>query len=185
MLCLDSLKALAKVLSRDENKTHTLPVIIQSAEDKSWRVRLALSKNFSEIAESFAKEITDLSLIQTFSTLLKDVENDVKIEATKSLNKFVKIVSGDKLNLLFPIMLTLGKDVYPNIRTQIASVLGNIIGAVAKDIVYQKFLPLIVELSKDDNQEVRREAINAAARCGEALGAEAINSIVPIFKSGT
>lgn len=50
VLCLDSLKALAKVLSRDENKTHTLPVIIQSAEDKSWRVRLALSKNFSEIA---------------------------------------------------------------------------------------------------------------------------------------
>jgi serine/threonine-protein phosphatase 2A regulatory subunit A len=47
VLCLDSLKSLAKVLPRDDNKTHTLPVIIQSAEDKSWRVRLALSKNFS------------------------------------------------------------------------------------------------------------------------------------------
>jgi len=73
VLCLDSLKSLAKVLSRDDNKTHTLPVIIQAAEDKSWRVRLALSKNFADIAESFGKEITDLSLVQTFSALLKDV----------------------------------------------------------------------------------------------------------------
>lgn len=50
VLCLDSLKSLAKVLSRDDNKTNTLPVIIQAAEDKSWRVRLSLSKNFSDIA---------------------------------------------------------------------------------------------------------------------------------------
>lgn len=78
----------------------------------------------------------------------------------------MKIVSGDKLNLLFPIILTLGKDIYPNIRTQIASVVGNIIASVAKDVVYQKFLPLIVDLSKDDNQEVRQGAIAAAARCG-------------------
>lgn len=97
----------------------------------------------------------------------------------------MKIVSSDKLNLLFPLILTLGKDVYPNVRTQITFVVGNIIASVAKDIVYQKFLPLILELSKDDNQEVRQGAINAAARCGETLGAEAINSVVPILKSGT
>jgi serine/threonine-protein phosphatase 2A regulatory subunit A len=118
-LCLDSLKSLAKVLSRDDNKTHTLPVIIQAAEDKSWRVRLALSKNFSDIAESFGKEITDLSLVQTFSALLKDVENDVKIEAVKSLSRFVRIISVDKLHILIPLIMTLGKDAYPNVRSKI------------------------------------------------------------------
>jgi len=116
VLCLDSLKSLAKVLSRDDNKTHTLPVIIQAAEDKSWRVRLALSKNFADIAESFGKEITDLSLVQTFSALLKDVENDVKIEAVKSLSRFVKIISADKLTILIPLIITLGKDPYPSVR---------------------------------------------------------------------
>jgi serine/threonine-protein phosphatase 2A regulatory subunit A len=116
VLCLDSLKSLAKVLSRDDNKTHTLPVIIQAAEDKSWRVRLSLSKNFSDIAESFGKEITDLSLVQTFSALLKDVENDVKIEAVKSLSRFVKIISADKLTILIPLIMTLGKDPYSSVR---------------------------------------------------------------------
>lgn len=34
------------MLTKDENKTHTLPVIIAATEDKSWKVRLALANNF-------------------------------------------------------------------------------------------------------------------------------------------
>ena len=37
---------MASILTKDENKTHTLPVIIAATEDKSWKVRLALAKNF-------------------------------------------------------------------------------------------------------------------------------------------
>jgi hypothetical protein len=40
-----------------------LPVIIAATEDKSWRVRFALSKNFPDLIEAFGKEITDMSLI--------------------------------------------------------------------------------------------------------------------------
>ena len=74
---------MAKLLNKDENKTHALPgtlyiiisrhliltpsyiksVIIAAHEDKSWRVRLALAKNFAELTEAFGKEITDMSLI--------------------------------------------------------------------------------------------------------------------------
>lgn len=156
VLCLDSLNSLAKVLSREDNKTHMLPVIIQAAEDKSWRVRLALSKNFAEIAESFGKEITDLSLVQTFSTLLKDVENDVKIEAVKSLSRFVKLVSADKLSILMPLIMTLGKDSSSIVRSNVTSVLCNVVSLVPRDQAYQKLLPLISDMMKDDNQDVRQ-----------------------------
>jgi hypothetical protein len=37
------------VLNKDENKQHTLPIIIAATDDKSWRVRLALSKIFAEV----------------------------------------------------------------------------------------------------------------------------------------
>jgi len=40
-----------------------LPIIIAATEDKSWRVRLALSKNFADLTEAFGKEITETSLI--------------------------------------------------------------------------------------------------------------------------
>ena len=156
VLCLDSLNALARVLSREDNKTHMLPVIIQSAEDKSWRVRLALSHNFAEIAESFGKEITDLSLVQTFSTLLKDVENVVKINAVTSFWKIVKLISSDKLSILMLLILSLAKDPSAIVRSSVTSVMANIAGIVPKDLAYQKLLPSINELMRDDNQDVRQ-----------------------------
>lgn len=68
---MESLKNMAKILNTSENKTNTLPLIIQAAEDKSWRVRLALSKIFaeviqidiSELSEAEGKELADSSLI--------------------------------------------------------------------------------------------------------------------------
>lgn len=110
MLATESFKEVSKILTRDENKTFIMPLIIQAADDKSWRVRLCLSKNFTEIASNFGKEVTDMSLIQTYGNLLKDTEIDVKIEAVKSLSNFIKIVSPEKINHLLPQVLTLGKD---------------------------------------------------------------------------
>lgn len=63
VLGLNSLKLVAKVLTKDENKQHTLPIIIAATEDKSWRVRLSLSKIFADLAEAFGKEVADVSLI--------------------------------------------------------------------------------------------------------------------------
>jgi len=46
---LDSLKQIARLLNKEENKTHTLPIIIAGTEDKSWKIRLALAKNFAKV----------------------------------------------------------------------------------------------------------------------------------------
>lgn len=94
---MESLKNMAKILSSAENKTNVLPLIIQSAEDKSWRVRLNLSKIFAELAEAVGKEISDSSLTQIFSNLLKDGESDVRVVAVISLARFIKFVSPEKL----------------------------------------------------------------------------------------
>lgn len=58
-----------------------MPIIIAATEDKSWRVRLTLSKIFAELAEAFGKEVADVSLIQIFTNLLRDAENDVRTAA--------------------------------------------------------------------------------------------------------
>jgi len=72
---------MAKILNASENKTHTLPIIIGATEDKSWKVRLCLSKNFAALAEAFGKDITDISLLNIFTNLLKDSETDVRVAA--------------------------------------------------------------------------------------------------------
>ena len=110
MLATESFKEVSKILTRDENKTYIMPLIIQASDDKSWRVRLCLSKNFTEIASNVGREVTDMSLIQTYGNLLKDPEIDVKIEAVKSLSNFIKIVSAEKINHLLPQVTALGRD---------------------------------------------------------------------------
>ena len=57
-----------------------------------------------------------MSLIQTYSNLLKDSDIDVKIEAVKHLAGFAKIVSADKMSALLPHVVALGKDQLAIIR---------------------------------------------------------------------
>lgn len=102
-----------------------LPVIIAATEDKSWRVRLALSKNFADLTEAFGKEITDMSLIQIYTTLLRDVECEVKTASINSLQYFIKQISPDRLQIIMPHLNFLMKDgpgVKGNIKYLIISV---------------------------------------------------------------
>lgn len=115
-MCLDSLNLIAKILNKDENRTHSLPIIIAATEDKSWRIRLALAKNFSQLAEALGKDITEASLIQIFTTLLKDGENDVRNGAVVSFHSFIKNISTEKLQLLVPHIQTLARDKYGPVR---------------------------------------------------------------------
>lgn len=183
VLATESFKEVAKILTKDENKTFVMPLIIQAAEDKSWRVRLCLSKNFTAIACNFGKEVTDMSLIQTFGNLLKDSEVDVKIEAVKNLSEFAKIISADKVSVLVPQVVSLGKDPLAIVRSYVGGVLTNILPYIAKDQVYQAILPLIKDLLKDELQEVRKGGVHAMAKLLEVLGPETMPSIEANIKA--
>lgn len=55
--------------------------------------------------------------------------------------------------------------------------------SISKDQAYQNVQPLIKDLMKDDNQEVRKGGIEAAVKFIEALGAENISSLYPSLKA--
>ena len=57
------------------------------------------------------------------------------------------------------------------------------IGAISKDQAYQNVQPLIKDLMKDDNQEVRKGGIEAAVKFIEVMGADTINSLYPSLKT--
>lgn len=57
------------------------------------------------------------------------------------------------------------------------------IHAVSKDQAYQNVQPLIKDLIKDDNQEVRKGGIEAAAKFVEVMGADTIAALYPSFKA--
>lgn len=116
-----------------ENKSHTLPIIISATEDKSWRVRLSLSKTFAELAEAFGHDVTDHNLIQIFTTLLKDPENDVRQASVHSLARFVKVMTPERLSLILPHLSALCKDTMPQVRSGAADVIAELAKLLPKD----------------------------------------------------
>lgn len=70
----------------------------------------------------------------------------------KLLSGFIKIVSADKISVLIPQVLSLGKDQMGIVRSYVGGVLSNMIGSISKDQAYQNIQPLIKELMKDDQQ---------------------------------
>jgi len=59
------------------------------------------------------------------------------------------------------------------------------VGAISKDQAYQNVLPLIKDLMKDDNQEVRKGGIEASVKFIEVMGADTINAIYPSLKASS
>lgn len=77
IVCLESLVAIARCLNVEENKQNIIPIVIQLTGDKSWRVKYHLAKVFPDLSEALGQEISENSLFSIFSTLLRDLENEV------------------------------------------------------------------------------------------------------------
>ncbi|CAD8096364.1 unnamed protein product [Paramecium sonneborni] len=184
LLCMESIMNIAKILGINENKTNILPLIISSAEDKSWRVRLALSKIFAELADAVGKEIADSSLIQIFSNLLKDPESDVRVIAVKSLAKFIKFVSPEKLTLIIPLLQLLAKDAFAQVKQNACLVIGQIATILPRENSQNKLQSYLIELMSDDNQDVRKNAAQSVGVFAAAIGPDAIGQFIPHLKKG-
>lgn len=46
LLAIESSSAIAQLLTPDENAQHVLPIVRASVEDRSWRVRFSVAKDF-------------------------------------------------------------------------------------------------------------------------------------------
>ena len=124
VLCIEGLIPIAKTLQREDNRRHILPILLNSTEDKSWKVRLSIAKNYAELAKAFGKEITDGNLVTKLAGLLKDVEADVRTAAVVSLKSCVRngaeklqLISSDKIQgVLLPTLNTLIQDSTFNVK---------------------------------------------------------------------
>lgn len=163
---MESLIEIAKCLTSAENKSNLIPIIIQLTGDKSWKVKLYLARNFAKLAEALGKEIADNSLFSIFSTLLRDMENEVRLEAMKSLKDFVKLLNSEKILGILAYLQTLAKDSVPLVRVMVCEVLKEIFNFqedFKPDVIKSRVQPIIVDLSNDENLEVKIEALSLLA----------------------
>jgi serine/threonine-protein phosphatase 2A regulatory subunit A len=117
VVCIESLIPIVRYLTKEDNQRNILPILLSLTEDKSWKVRLTIAKNFAEIANAFGKDITDATLVAKFALLLKDVEADVRTAAVINLKQSMKTISVEKINsILLPPLSTLVQDSSFNVK---------------------------------------------------------------------
>ncbi len=63
--------AAAKVLDVGENAEHVLPVVRSAVDDRSWRVRFNVAKEYHSLSRSLGPEATSADLLPSFVNLLQ------------------------------------------------------------------------------------------------------------------
>jgi serine/threonine-protein phosphatase 2A regulatory subunit A len=174
-LCIDSLIEVAKLLNKEENKLHTLPIILVVGDDKSWKVRYHFALKFPAIAEALGRDITESSLIQTFVQLLRDNEADVKTTALSSLKSTIHFISRDRVQaLVFPTIEAIVADnsLPPKVKKNCAEAIADLGSSLGKDFASSKLVPLVMSLIGDDNYEVKLKMIEGLGKLVSTIGSE-------------
>jgi serine/threonine-protein phosphatase 2A regulatory subunit A len=177
VLCLDSLVKIARILSKEDNRVHTVPVCLAAGEDKSWKVRLHFAQNFPQLAEAYGRDITESALVQTFTQLFKDIEPEVKSAALKSLGQVLRILSQDKIiSLIYPAIEALVRDPSSShsVLKSAADVIGDLADTVGRDFTLNRLLPLEIEILRDDSQEVKLHVIKRLQAISSIVGPEVL-----------
>lgn len=71
LLAIENSADIAELLSQDDNSMHVLPIVRSSVEDRSWRVRFSIAKDFFPLSRAMGAQITESELLGCFSNLLQ------------------------------------------------------------------------------------------------------------------
>ena len=174
-VCIDVLVNISKLLSREENRLHTLPLAIAAGEDKSWKVRIHFAEKFPDLAESFGRDVTENSLIQTLAQLLKDPEADVRAVCLHSLQVTLKTISTEKVQtLVCPQLSTIAQDTNANanVRMHISDIVAEMALSMGAEVTMGNLISILEDILKDENPEVKMHVAQSMEKLATVLGAE-------------
>lgn len=157
---------------------YTLSVIKDACEDRSWRVRLTVAKNFDQLCAAFGPEIMERELLPAFIQLMKDNEQEVRKEAVRIIEPCLHLatpLTAEQLqNFILPQFQPLGLDTAQPVRAALAQVLGPVAKVLGRDITQRQLLSLISDLMKDEFHDVRLNMVSHAGLICEVLSVDGL-----------
>jgi serine/threonine-protein phosphatase 2A regulatory subunit A len=176
--CIMSTLVLADMFNAEENKMHTISVIQEAPQDRSWRVRLTVAKHFDQLCQAFGPELTASHLMQPFIALMKDNEQEVRKEAVRVIEACLTIehpITNEQLQThILPQFQSLGLDSAQPVRAALAQVLGPVAKVLGRDVTQRQLLSLISDLMKDEFHDVRLNILSHAGLICEVLSVDGL-----------
>jgi serine/threonine-protein phosphatase 2A regulatory subunit A len=162
-----------------------LKIAKDAVADKSWKVRLCISKQINLLIKGFGKKIASTHILDDLTKLLKDQEGEVRQEAVHSFTKCLDLLDKKKLEqYLLPTMKETYKDDYANYKEGVAQSLCEITCLLDDDEITKSVMPLIIELMKDDSSIVKITVLEGLVKMAKALGVKIFDTnLLDQFKS--
>uniref|UniRef100_A0A7S1R1L9 Uncharacterized protein n=1 Tax=Alexandrium catenella TaxID=2925 RepID=A0A7S1R1L9_ALECA len=176
--CVHTTLVLAQTFSPEENRQHTVSVIKEAAEDRSWRVRLTFAKHFDQLCAAFGPDIMASHLMQPFIQLLKDNEQEVRKEAVRVIEPCLLLkvpLSAEQLQTyILPQFPSLALDSAQPVRAALAQILGPVAKVLGREVTQRQLLNLISDLMKDEFHDVRLNIVSHAGLICEVLSVDGL-----------
>eukprot|EP00638_Chattonella_subsalsa_P009336 CAMPEP_0117756816 /NCGR_PEP_ID=MMETSP0947-20121206/14330_1 /TAXON_ID=44440 /ORGANISM="Chattonella subsalsa, Strain CCMP2191" /LENGTH=584 /DNA_ID=CAMNT_0005576529 /DNA_START=74 /DNA_END=1828 /DNA_ORIENTATION=+ len=144
-----------------DNLTIVLPVVRAAVEDRSWRVRHAITKDFFQISEAMGTMVTTNELLQCFNNLIQDQEAEVRAASLYSVPGYCDLV-GQALFVqhIMPNITALLQDQNLNVRTALSKACMELAGKLGQEHTTIHIVPLLQTFLRDDSPEVRLRILN-------------------------
>ncbi|KAI9917812.1 hypothetical protein PsorP6_013078 [Peronosclerospora sorghi] len=151
LLDIENSAAIAELLSPEDNALHVLPILRSSVEDRSWRVRFSITKDFYPLSRAAGQPITDC-----FSNLLQDAEAEVRAAAAKNLSGYVLIIKSELFSRELLLLLSaLSQDTSPNVRTAVSIACMELVPKLGEVASKSILSPLLLLFLRDEVVHVR------------------------------
>lgn len=161
-----------------------LKIVKETIMDKSWKVRLNISKQINLLIAGFGKKIASNHILDDLTKLLKDQEGEVRQEAVHSFTKCLALLDKKKLEeYLLPTLKETYKDDYANYKEGVAQSLCEIICLLNDDDTTKSIMPLIIELMKDESSIVKITILEGLVKMAKTLGVKIFDTtLLDTFK---
>jgi len=177
--CVHTTLIIAGMLNDEDNRQHTLFVVKDATEDRSWRVRLTVAKLFDQLCNAFGPEIMASNLLQSFIQLLRDNEQEVRKEAVRIMDDCLQLkhpfTTEQLISQILPQFQQLAVDPAQPVRAALAQVIGSVAKAVGRETTQRHLLGIISDLMKDEFHDVRLNIVSHSGLICEVLGVDGLS----------
>jgi len=80
------------ILSQENKLSQILPIVLNIANDKSWRVRWSLANKLHEVCKALGDQVTNNSLAKIYEDLLTDQEAEVRAAAASHISNICSLL---------------------------------------------------------------------------------------------
>ena len=160
--------------------------------DKSWRVRQKVAEIYGKLQEAFLKTFpgnkdVESELINGASSLLKDIEGEVRASGSKNLGIICsQWPKATKVSIIIetflPIITNLVDDPNPPVKEALGENLVDIAEIIGRESAIKEILPLLTGQLRDESSEVRFNVISQLKRIDDLVGIETLSKqVLPVI----